>query len=447
MKTQITKLGLWALFALALAVAAVSCEDEPYKYKVADGKPVIYMIRPAGNAQDTLITSSYMEQSLCIVGDNLRSVVEMYFNDVPAVLNNSYMTDHTILVDVPGTIPGEVSNTIYFINSQKDTVKYDFQVLVPGPSLLSMSNEYQLAGEEAVLVGDYFIDDPNVPLTVTFSGNKEAEIKSFTKNSITVVVPDGAEEGPVTISTVYGTVSSVFHYMDNRGILFDFDTDPRRKAHGWHNDHMDLITDETSLSGNYLRIGNGSVTMSELGGWDDANFSFEYWPGDWTDPVSYNDSPLLTDYADFSDWENMSMKFELNIPASNPWSAGAMQIIPAGLDKISGSGAGVDIYGNTCAGANNTFFKLEKEGGLNVPRALYQPWAAQADGMFHTDGKWITVTIPFSTFIYGFDGTESPLSLSEKEFTSLTIFVVGGPEGVECNPIIKLDNIRAVPNK
>lgn len=143
----------------------------------------------------------------------------------------------------------------------------------------------------------------------------------------------------------------------------------------------------------------------------------------------------------------MSMKFELNIPASNPWSAGAMQIIPAGLDKISGSSAGVDIYGNTCAGANNTFFKLEKEGGLNVPRALYQPWAAQADGMFHTDGKWITVTIPFSTFIYGFDGTESPLSLSEKEFTSLTIFVVGGPEGVECNPIIKLDNIRAVPNK
>jgi hypothetical protein len=39
-------------------------------------------------------------------------------------------------------------------------------------------------------------------------------------------------------------------------------------------------------------------------------------------------------------------------------------------------------------------------------------------------------------------------SLKASDFTSLTIFVVGGGiTGKECNPVIKIDNIRAVPNK
>jgi hypothetical protein len=39
-------------------------------------------------------------------------------------------------------------------------------------------------------------------------------------------------------------------------------------------------------------------------------------------------------------------------------------------------------------------------------------------------------------------------SLNASDFSSLVIFVVGGGiTGTECTPVIKIDNIRAVPNK
>ena len=53
-----------------------------------------------------------------------------------------------------------------------------------------------------------------------------------------------------------------------------------------------------------------------------------------------------------------------------------------------------------------------------------------------------------SEFKYGFSGAAATGTLTADDFTSLTIFVVsGGITGTECNPVIKIDNIRAVPNK
>lgn len=118
-----------------------------------------------------------------------------------------------------------------------------------------------------------------------------------------------------------------------------------------------------------------------------------------------------------------------------------MQLIMAGVEKISGSGAGTDINGKTVAGANNTFFN-----GNDLPRGLFTPWVTT--GSYDTGDEWLTVTVPFSSFIYGSDGTMASGSLSEEDFTSLTIFVWnGGNKGTECHPVIKIDNIRAVPNK
>ena len=100
-----------------------------------------------------------------------------------------------------------------------------------------------------------------------------------------------------------------------------------------------------------------------------------------------------------------------------------------------------DIYGNNVAGANNTFFN-----GNELPRGLYTPWVST--GSFDTGDEWITVSVPYANFKYGADGTAATGSLSAEDFTSLTIFVwSGGNKGTECNPVIKIDNIRAVPVK
>lgn len=441
MKNIISKISIYAAAALVAVLSFTACEDEPDRFRLADGKPTVYYIRPvAAAAADSLLTSAYMGNSICLVGENLRSVYKLLFNDQVAVLNNSYITDNTLLVDVPSEIPGEVSNLMYLITKNADTVKVDFQVLVPGPVISSMKNEYAAAGSVATLYGDYFVDDPNVPLQV-FVGDVEAKIKDFTKGTLSFTMPQNAvPQTALSVKTIYGEATSSFFWMDNRGMLFNFDNDPHPDNHGWHAQVIE--TDETALDGNFLRLGGADVTLDEDGSWDDGHFSFEYWPGDWNDPLAYGEGARLTDYADFSDWENMSLKFELFVPSSNPWMAAAMQLIVGGVDKVTNGGANVvDIDGVVTAGSNNTYFNNNV-----LPRGLYAPWVTT--GSFDTGDEWITVTIPYANFTYGFDGSAATGSLSASDFTSLLIFVCsGGTKGTECNPIIKIDNIRAVPNK
>ena len=93
------------------------------------------------------------------------------------------------------------------------------------------------------------------------------------------------------------------------------------------------------------------------------------------------------------------------------------------------------------AGANNSYFQDDV-----LPRGFYRPWSDT--GSFDTGDEWITVTVPFSNFTYGFSGAQATGTLTANDFASLNIFVVGGGlDGTECTPIIRIDNIRAVPNR
>lgn len=436
-----------ALFAIALVTTCAgftSCKDEPDKYEIAGGTPTIDYIRPVDvDSKDSLLTAASLNNTICIVGKNLRSVTEIDFNDQKAVLNTSYMTDNTIIVTVPKAIPEKVTDQIYFITSKNDTIQYDFKVTVPAPTISSMSNEWAAADEEVTITGDYFLDYENSPLSIKVG--KDYTIPhsdlTITKTSIRFKMPaDMPAHEPINITTINGTTKAPFEYKDNRGMLFDFDTpNPATGVvlsnHGWHG--RTIQTDNTSLSGNYLLMGDAD--MDAGGGWNDGNFSFEYWAGTWNQDFN-GDGPKLNDVADFSDWTNKSIKFEMCIPESNPWMAAAMQVIFAGPDKV------------TQWQANNTFF--HEQGTLG--RALYMPWNND-EGSYDTGGKWVTVTIPLTDFNMDWDGNKLQ-NLTFKnvdDFASLTIFITNGsyndktviPAGTDCHPIIKIDNIRVVPNK
>ena len=433
---------LAALAAAVTGISLASCEQMPGKYEMADGVPEIRYVRPVDvAASDSLMTGAYMENQICIVGENLRSIYEIWFNDRKAILNTSFITDNTLIVTVPGEIPSVVTNKMYMVTAARDTVTFDFNVIIPAPVLNSLSCEYTPAGETATIYGDYFMEDEQNPLEIVFSDDVPVtEITEVTKTAVTFVIPEGAEEGRISVTTVNGTTTSVFHYLDSRGYLFDFDEGGTGLSnHGWHNR---VIASEGGIRGNYVQLGDGSTAMSADGGWNDSQFAFEYWPGDWSTPTSYPaDGLRLTDLVDFSDFENMSLKFEMYIPSSNPWSAGTMQLIFAGTDKVSYGNAGTDIYGNTMAGPNNTYFQDDV-----LPRGFYRPWSDT--GSFDTGDEWITVTVPFSNFTYGFSGAQATGTLTADDFASLNIFVVGGGlDGTECTPIIRIDNIRAVPNR
>jgi hypothetical protein len=68
-----------------------------------------------------------------------------------------------------------------------------------------------------------------------------------------------------------------------------------------------------------------------------------------------------------------------------------------------------------------------------------------------------TAIVFLGEFVWDWDGSKMSSStyLSANDFAAFSIFIVKGgyndksalPEGVDCNPLIKIDNIRVVPNK
>ena len=86
---------------MALAVMALglfSCADEPDKYEVASGLPSVSYVRCLsteiqGSNDDPdmhytngeLVTEASPQSIVCLVGKNLRSVYEIYFNDRAAI--------------------------------------------------------------------------------------------------------------------------------------------------------------------------------------------------------------------------------------------------------------------------------------------------------------------------------------------------------------------------
>lgn len=438
------------IICAVLAVSAACNTDSidyPDRYKVADGKPSVTSVRYAD--RDLYLTQAYLGEIICLLGDNLRSVTEVWFNDQRAVLNTSYITDNTLIVAIPKNYPAVKTDKIYLVNKDAaDTLAFDFKVLAPAPSPLTMSNEWAAIGEEVTIMGDYLIDDADVPFEISFVGaDVPHSDMTFTGTSaVTFHVPAGAQPGFITVTSASGSTTTKFQYCDSRGLLFDFDGATGLGNHGWHD--MTITSDETSLSGNFLQLGNGSATLAGTGTWDDSNFSFEYWPGNWEDPESFT-SPTgirLTDLVDFSAYSTMAYKFEMFIPSSNPWKSNAMQIIPAGVKYVSYGSTGIkDIYDNTLGGCNNKYISGD-EGYPTPARALYRPWVET--GSYDTADKWVTVVIPMSDIKFDPNGKDPVVPLGVDSFTSLTIFVSGGGvDGEDCQPIIKIDNVRAVPYK
>ncbi len=146
----------------------------------------------------------------------------------------------------------------------------------------------------------------------------------------------------------------------------------------------------------------------------------------------------------------MALKFEMNIPSGNAWAAGAMQICFQPIDQVTLSGNAVTGY-KTVGTANHAAFDgsgdaSTKWGVGDWGRAFYRPWMSA--GEYHTDGKWVTVTVPLSDLTLDKDGKPASIGPTKAtDFASLTLFLMGGGTGKECTPLLRIDNIRVVPNK
>ncbi len=142
MKAFMKYMLLLILPGLMVGVSSISCTEDKLPNS---GNPIVYYVRVTDPAKsDSLLVAAFMGDLIAIVGDNLGGVREIWFNDQEAFLTPTYITDQSILVNVPSTPPTEINDKMTMVFADGYTLEYDFRVDIPGPVLASIKSAYAI---------------------------------------------------------------------------------------------------------------------------------------------------------------------------------------------------------------------------------------------------------------------------------------------------------------
>lgn len=381
--------------ALLATLCLTACSETDAEQDQGKMPYVQYVRKCNPEISDSLIVKSSLGQRIAFIGSNLGDVQQVWFNDQKAKLNPTLITSNAIIVDVPTTIPEEVTNTVRFITSTGLEYSYPFEVEVPKPVVNNVSCLYARPGDVITLEGDYFIGKEG-EVYVTFPGGAVAkpQANDFSKTSIKVTVPDGAtEEGYLSVTSMYGTSRTNFKFLETDGLLFNLDdgyTQPWGKG--------DTGT-EDGISGRYVWLHTASN-----GAWN------------WSDALMYGYWPSVNKPVAEGDLDKLALRFEVD---SREWSDVPMLIW-------------FDTFGE----------KINPDD--NLAQCHWKPWLKNGEKVNYQTNGWVTVTIPLTDFKYNKEESVNNLSIGDiSKYTNLNIMLFGAADGT--SPVdIRMDNFRIV---
>src|SRR5882757_227692 len=109
----------------------------------ANGKPFIDYVRVTNPASsDSLLASAGQGQMVAIIGGNLQSVNQVWFNDQKSTLLPTFITNSTIITRVPSQIPGKINDKLKMIFANGDSLFYNFSVDISKPLIDHVRSEY-----------------------------------------------------------------------------------------------------------------------------------------------------------------------------------------------------------------------------------------------------------------------------------------------------------------
>ena len=375
-----------SILLLTIAFAMVSMYSSCTKKDALpnNGQPVISYVRITDPvSKDSLLVGAFQGNLIAIIGQNLQTTTEIWFNDQKAVLTPTYITPTSIFVSIPAPIPVVITNKMKLVFANGQTLLYDFKVQISEPTVSSLDCEYVLPGQVGTLRGDYFYS----PMTITFTGGAKADIILIKEKNkmVTFTVPPGAQPGPITVTTNFGVTKSNFWFNDNRNIFIS--SDPFT---GWWQ-YSFVVTnpgplDPPAISGNYIRV------KKAIGGWSWVEVAGG--PASAMGDISKNipDAAIIkpSDY---------NLKFEVN--TMKPYTSNVIKLNVGLLNQ------------------NNDAYK----------------WLPPYD----TKGQWQTVIIPFDDVVASYG---APLVLSSTGYWSRILLGNAGGD-LDCD--ISFDNFRVVP--
>lgn len=381
---------IYLLMAVTLILVMSNCSKDE------NVKPFISYIRVTNPAaSDSLLGSAGQGQMIAIIGGNLQSTQQIWFNDQRSQLVPTFITNSTVIVRVPTTIPGVVTDKLKLIFANKDSLLYDFSVDISKPLIDHVRSEYVNANDSLFVYGNYFY----APLKVTFAGGAEGEILSVAADAKSMVVkmPAGVQPGPLTVITNFGQKASDFWIQDNRGVIASFDIPLVNGI--WHADAV-ATSDPAiaNINNKFLRVNKGALPAWPY---------LETYEGTQGSDLSVETKNIPAEA--FTNPGNYSLKFEINTLQS---MTGAYMRLYLGDD-------------NGCCG-----------GDFGAARnANYYIWQPN----LNTKGLWQTVSIPWADIYQA----NQQFSYNSAGYGMAVYF--HGPNPANYN--FAIDNMRIVPNK
>jgi hypothetical protein len=385
MKNRMKAFYKFSMFLIAVLAGSgifLGCSEEEL---ANGGKPMVSYVRiTRPTSSDSLLVAAGQGQMIAIMGENLQDIRQLWFNDQRAVLNPSFITSKTVITRVPTQIPNSITNQIRMVFGNGEELLYDFEVAISEPIVSYMKSEYVNTGDVAIIFGDYFYE----PLTVTFTGGVQGEIVTREDDMLEVRVPDGAQPGPITVATNFGTTESDFWFRDNRNVFGNMDA---TVFDGWWHGKDFIVASDPAIpavDNKFIRInkalGNGDWFEFYVGEGGAMAQQTKNIPADAiTNPGAY------------------SLKFELNTLSSL-------------------AGAKIRMYvGNKMGDERNT---------MNY---TWQP-------NINTGGKWETISIPFQNII-----EKNPNIKVDPAGYGISFWFW---EGSAMTANFGIDNLRVVPN-
>ena len=368
-------------FLSLLFIWGVSCKKES-----GGGYGVPTITRVAQPLVSASIDSGSFNQWVIIYGTNLASTQSVSFNDQSVAYDSLYASDTSVTVKIPRAVPAKVTNTVQ-VTTKGGTATYTFTILIPPLQVTDMLNEYTPVGDTLTVTGQYF-DIYGLDTTataVTFTGGETAKVIAGTATTLTVIVPSGAQPGPITVTgpaPLSTTVTTVAWYMDNRNFLFTMNP-----FNGWNGSN--LVSSGPSpapINGPYFNVSKA---------WQ-SGYAWDPYCSNWCNiPTALVNDP--TQYV------NYGLKFEMNV------SSGGGEL-PEPLYMCFNSG----VFES---------YMYDPSGTNTYP--------------FTTNGQWETFTVPLSSwgnlggFVYS-----NPMIME---------FMLQGPNAAQSD--FAICNFRLVPIK
>lgn len=278
---NISKYGFLALCAtLPVATGLTSCNDDDFAYQEIIPGEVTTIQDP-----DTPISEVNLGDLIAIrgAGMDIHNIDSIKVNDVPVDLNEVYTEDNILYMKVPIQLPAENVGKIFIFN-RKGMTEVPITINIPPLKLDRMFNEYTRQGDTIMVYGQFFnlYEIDSLTAYADFDGLK-SKIITHGDTYFTTRVPKETPDNVILklVSTKYDTSAQCpGRYRDQRFLVYDFD---HSLGNGYSDDNISDYpqyietdpTDKNRISGNYLHVHNGNITIT---GWDYiAGRNHVYW--------------------------------------------------------------------------------------------------------------------------------------------------------------------------